>query len=98
VLLEEAACLSCALSAVSAWVVLCDEGDELERLSERHFADLAGGRLSDEQVAALDRPVEGRSWMSLRRQQPAFPGPDGLASLPGCRPGASCAFVWAPKA
>jgi hypothetical protein len=83
ILVEESACPSCACPSVSAWIVLCDERDELEGFAERDLADLAGGRLSDEQIPALDRTVEGRSRMSLRRQRAAFLGPDGWASLLG---------------
>jgi hypothetical protein len=64
-LVEEPACPSGARSSVAACVVLRDQRDELERLTERHLADLPSGRLSHEQVATLDRPVERRSWVSL---------------------------------
>jgi hypothetical protein len=46
-------------------------------------AELAQRRLGDGKVAALDRPVKGRSRMALRCDAvPAFLGPDSAATLP----------------
>ena len=42
---------------------------------------VAQRRIRDRQAAALDRPVEDRSRMSLCRQQPPSSGPDGSATL-----------------
>ena len=51
-LLEEAACPSGARPSVTTCIVLRDQRDELERLPERHLADLPRGRLSDERFNA----------------------------------------------
>ena len=50
---------------MSSRILLRDQRDELERLVERHDADLAGGRFGDEEVAAVDRSLEDGPRMSL---------------------------------
>lgn len=43
-----------------------DQRSQLEKFAERWPAELAQHSFGDEQVAALDRPMEDRSWMTLR--------------------------------
>lgn len=37
------------------------------------MAERAEGRLGDDEISALDRPLKDRSRMTLRRQAPALP-------------------------
>jgi hypothetical protein len=50
------------------------EADKIERLVQRQAPGFSGGHLSDHEVAALDRPLEDRPWMSLRCQRPSRRG------------------------
>jgi hypothetical protein len=48
--------------------LLRDQRRQLERLEQRQRSDLARRRLGDDQVVALDRSLEDRPRMPLRRQ------------------------------
>ena len=54
-------------AAVAARVLAGDEGGQIEQLDEGGAAELPERRLGDGEVAALDRPFEDGSRMSLRR-------------------------------
>jgi hypothetical protein len=51
-------------------ILLRDERGEGERLAERETTDLPRGHLGDHDVTPLDRPLEDRSRMLLRRHSP----------------------------
>jgi hypothetical protein len=40
-------------------------------------ADVAGGLLGDDQVAAVERSAEDGAWVTLGGDGCSFPGPDG---------------------
>jgi len=84
-----------------------DQGRELEQLAERRPAELAERRLGDEEVAALERPLEDRSRMALRGD-PALRSGAGRRRQPivarrftrdGARPGpvAGSSPAWGPR-
>jgi hypothetical protein len=63
--------------SANARVVLRDQRRELERLAQVDTADLAGGRLREEEVSALEGSVEDCSWVPLGRDGALLPGPGG---------------------
>jgi hypothetical protein len=72
--MSRSAATACTLfgpATASARVLERDQDRQLEQLAKRRPAELAQHRFRYEEVPALDRPVEGCSRMSLRRQQPA---------------------------
>jgi hypothetical protein len=53
---------------------------ELQRFFKREVPCLPRRHLGDHEVAVVDRPLEDRSRMPLRRQRPSW-GPDGEISV-----------------
>lgn len=55
-----------------------EQGGQLQRVREGKPSELAGGRVGESDVAALDRSAEDSSWMALGRQlRFTVLGPDG---------------------
>ena len=61
-------------AAAHARVVLRDQRCELEGLAQVDLADLAGGRLGEQEVAALERAPEGGSRVALGCDGALLPG------------------------
>jgi len=53
-------------AAIAARLFPRDQCRQLERLGDRHAADLAGGHLGEYEVVVFERPAEDRSRMALR--------------------------------
>jgi hypothetical protein len=74
--------------AAHARVVLRDQRRELEGFAQVDLADLAGSRLGEQEIAALEGATEGRSRMPLGCDAALLPGagrprkPSGAISLP----------------
>jgi hypothetical protein len=83
-------------AAVAIGLLTRDQACQLERLGDRHAADLRRGRLGEHEVVAFERPPENRSRVALRGSTLLLSGTrDGKASLvtlhwrrrrPACRP------------
>ena len=52
-----------------------DQCGELERLGDRHPADLSRGHLGEHEVVVFQRPLEDGSRMALRGRRNSSPGP-----------------------
>ena len=68
-------------AAVALGLFPRDQCRELERLGDRHAADLSRGHLGEYEVVVFERPPEDRSRMALRGRRCSSPGPSGLGSL-----------------
>jgi hypothetical protein len=68
-------------AAVAVRLFSRDQGRELERLGNRHPADLSGGHLGECEVAAFQRPAEDGSRVALRGRRSSSRGRAAEASL-----------------
>jgi hypothetical protein len=68
-------------AAVALGLFACDQRRQLERLGDRHPADLSRGHLGEDEVVVFQRPPEDRSRMALRGRRCSSPGPSGVVSL-----------------
>jgi hypothetical protein len=68
-------------ASVAVRLLAGDQGRQLERLGDRHPADLPRGHLGKDEVVAFQRPAEDRSRLPLRSRRCSSPGPSGVASL-----------------
>ncbi len=68
-------------AAVAVRLLPGDQRRQLERLGDRHPADLSRGHLGEHEVAAFQRPPEDRSRMALRGRRSSSLGPNGNASV-----------------
>jgi hypothetical protein len=73
--------------AVAVGALVRDQMDELEQLPERRPAELSQGRLGDEQVAVLARPLEQRTRMTGGNW--CLSGAGGTQRLTDCASGAA---------
>jgi len=74
---------ACGDTRMALRLLVGDQRSQLEQVCERRPRDLgAERRLGDDEVAALDRPLEDRSRMALRGDPTSSPGPDGTPTLP----------------
>jgi hypothetical protein len=64
-------------AAVALGLFPRDQCRQLERLGDRHPADLARGHLGEHEVVAFQRPPEDRSRMALRGRRCSSLGQDG---------------------
>ena len=60
-----------------------DQCRQLERLGDRHAADLSRRHLGEHEVVVFQRPPKDRPRVALRGRRCSSPGPDGLPSLEG---------------
>jgi len=65
-------------AAVAIRLFACDQCRELERLGDRHPADLSRRHLREHEVVVFQRPTEDRSRMALRGRRYSSPGPRRL--------------------
>ena len=68
-------------AAVAVRLLPCDQCGELERLGDRHPADLSRGHFGEHEVVVFQRPPEDRSRMALRGRRSSSRGRDGVVSL-----------------
>jgi hypothetical protein len=62
-------------AAVAVRLFAGDQCRQLERLGDRHAADLSCGHLGKHEVVVFQRPPENRSRMALRGRRSSSPGP-----------------------
>ena len=60
-----------------------DQGRQLKRLNKTDVSDLPSGRLGNEQILVLERPLEDSPRVALRGRRRSSPGPSGKPSLSG---------------
>jgi hypothetical protein len=72
---------ACRDMGVSSRILDDDQCGELQSLGEGDASDLPQRVLPDKRLRAVDRSLEDRSRVSLRRHEP--PGPDGAENLAG---------------
>jgi hypothetical protein len=58
-----------------------DQCGQLERLGDRHAADLSCGHLGEHEVVPFQRPPKDRSRVALRGRRSSSRGRDGFPSL-----------------
>ena len=68
-------------AAVAVRLFSRDQGRELERLGNRHPADLSGGHLGEYEVASFQRPAEDGSRVALRGRRSSSRGRAAEASF-----------------
>ncbi|HEY8502013.1 MAG TPA: hypothetical protein VIL21_04960, partial [Solirubrobacterales bacterium] len=62
-------------AAVALGLVPGDKRRQLERLGDRHPADLPGGHLGEHEVVVFEHAPKDRSRMALRSRRCSSPGP-----------------------
>jgi len=76
-------------AAVAGKCFPCDQCRQLERLRDRHAADLPCGHRGEYEVVVFQRPLQDRSRVALRGRRSSSPGPKRcvprLRSSPGPR-------------
>jgi hypothetical protein len=66
-------------AAVTLRLLACHQRCQLERLRNRHAADLSRSHLGEHEVAAFERPPKDRSRVALRSRRRSSRGPSGTA-------------------